>query len=179
MVGAGDAGSQRPPHVIDPALLPRNYVAVKLYTGQTLPDTVETRRILSSLVADVSERSPVVLLDTGLAVDQHTDYEFSAGRVISARRWMTPHNNLGVQTQIIAGARSFIGTCGGLAWLAPLLGVDTSVLLADTRNRLHAHLAVATRTYHRAKAAQFAAVDLRALDDSVFGRHSRESAGAS
>ena len=46
---------------------------------------------------------------------------------------MTPQNNLGVQTQIVAGARGFVGTCGSLAWLAPRLGVDTSALFVDPK----------------------------------------------
>ena len=54
------------------------------------------------LVAGLAERLPVVLLDTGLVLeDDHADYAFSAGgRVISAKPWMTPANNLGAQTQI-------------------------------------------------------------------------------
>ena len=53
---------------------------------------------------------------------------------------MTPRNNLGVQTQIVAGAKAFVGTCGSIAWLAPRLGVDTSALFVDPK-WLHAHLA--------------------------------------
>ena len=168
----------RAPSEIDPSLLPAEYVAVKLYFGLTLADTPEHRRALSSLVAGLAEQTPVVLLDTGLVVDEHIDYEFRAGRVISARPWMTPRNNLGVQTQIIAGARAFVGTCGSVAWLAPMLGVDTSALYVRP-NTLHAHLAVALRMYQRMNAAQFATVDLRALDDCFGWRRDHESAGAS
>ena len=82
--------------------------------------------------------------------DDHADYTFATrGRVISARPWMTPRNNLGVQTQIVAGAKAFVGTCGSIAWLAPRLGVDTSALFVDPK-WLHAHVAVAMRAYHRA-----------------------------
>ena len=76
---------------------------------------------------------------------------------------MTPQNNLGVQTQIVAGARAFVGTCGSIAWLAPRLGVDTSAFYMDPK-WLHAHLPVAMRAYHRLGAGTFATVDLRALD---------------
>jgi len=108
----------------------------------------------------------VVLLDTGLVLeDDHADYAFAGGhRMVSARSWMTPQNNLGVQTQIVAGAKAFVGTCGSIAWLAPRLGVDTSALFVDPK-WLHAHLAVAMRAYHRMDGAgQFAVADLRALD---------------
>ena len=152
-----------PPLAIDPALLPREYVAAKFYAARSLPDTPEVRARVQSMVAAVSERMPVVLLDTGLILDEHADYDLQGGRVISARSWMTPRNNLAVQTQIIAGARAFIGTCGSLAWLAPRLGVDTSALYIDPK-WLHAHLAVAMRASHKLGAGRFAVADLRALE---------------
>ena len=69
---------------------------------------------------------------------------------------------VGVQTRIIAGARAFVGTCGSVAWLAPMLGVPTSAYFVDPK-WLHAHLGVALRATHRAEAARFSACDLRAL----------------
>jgi hypothetical protein len=97
-------------------------------------------------------------------LDEHADYAFaSRGRVISAKAWMTPANNLGVQTQIIAGARAFAGTCGSVAWLAPMLGIDTAAVFVDSK-WLHVHLGVALRACHRVGAGRFSPVDLRALD---------------
>lgn len=152
------------PVLIDPALLPREYVAVKFYAARSMPDSPEIRSVLAVLLATLAERLPVVLLDTGLVLDEHADYEFTAsGRLVSARRWMTPQNNLGVQTQIVAGARAFVGTCGSIAWLAPRLGVDTSAMFVDPK-WLHAHLAIAMRAYHKLDAGRFAVADLRALD---------------
>jgi hypothetical protein len=152
------------PPVIDPALLPREYIAAKFYSARSLPATTELRAQLRAIIGALAEQMPVVLLDTGLALeDDHGDYSFApSGRVISARPWMTPQNNLGVQTQITAGARAFVGTCGSLAWLAPRLGVDTSALYVDPK-WLHAHLAVAMRAYHKLDAGRFAVADLRAL----------------
>lgn len=176
-----------PPRIIDTSRLPREYVAVKFYAARSLPDTPEIRRTLAWFVDSLAERTNVVLLDTGLVLDEHADYAFgpanapsnsaalrrdlaeafggggSSGRVISARPWMTPANNLGVQTQIIAGAQAFIGTCGSVAWLAPMLGVNTSAVYVDPK-WLHAHLGVELRACHRAGAGRFAALDLRALD---------------
>ena len=150
--------------LIDPGLLPRDYVAVKLYAARSLPDSPEIRARLRTLVANLAERQPVVLLDTGLVLeDDHADFGFASGSVISARRWMTPQNNLGVQAQIAAGARGFVGTCGSLAWLVPRLGVDTSALFVDP-SWLHAHLPLALRAYHKLGAGRFAAADLRALE---------------
>jgi hypothetical protein len=152
------------PVILDPALLPPEYVAVKFYEARSLPRTPEVVRAASAMVADIASHSTVVLLDTGLVLDEHADYEFArSGRVISARPWLRPQNNLGVQTQIIAGAKAFVGTCGSLAWLAPRLGVDTSAMYVDPK-WLHAHLAVAMRAYHKLDAGRFAAADLRALE---------------
>ncbi len=153
------------PSIVDPALLPAEYVAVKFYAARSLPDSPEMRELLRAMVARMADQMPVVLLDTGLVLeDDHADYALaSGGRVISARSWMTPQNNLGVQTQIAAGAKAFVGTCGSIAWLAPRLGVDTSAVFVDPK-WLHAHLAVAMRANHRLGAGQFAAADLRALD---------------
>jgi len=152
------------PRLIDAARLPREYVAVKFYAARSLPDTPEIRRTLAWCVESVAERTAVVLLDTGLILDEHADYVFDpSSRIVSAKQWMTPANNLGVQTQIIAGAKAFLGTCGSVAWLAPMLGVPTSAVYVDPK-WLHAHLGVMLRACHRANAARFSPVDLRALD---------------
>ena len=153
-----------PPKILDEGRLPREYVAVKFYAARSLPDTLDVRRTLAWFVESLAERTNVVLLDTGLVLDEHADYSFgSSGRIISAKPWMTPANNLGVQTQIIAGAQAFIGTCGSVAWLAPMLGINTSAVYVDPK-WLHAHLGVMLRACHRAGAGRFAALDLRALD---------------
>jgi len=138
---------------------------VKFYAARSLPETPEIRAHLRSIVQTLSQRTAVVLLDTGLVLeDDHADYTFATrGRVVSARPWMTPRNNLGVQTQIVAGAKAFVGTCGSIAWLAPQLGVDTSALFVDPK-WLHAHLPVAMRAYHRMGAGRFSVAALRAVE---------------
>jgi len=152
------------PAVLEEGRLPREYVAVKFYAARSLPDTPDVRRQLAWFVESLAERTNVVLLDTGLVLDEHADYPFGAStRVISAKPWMKPTDNLGVQTQIIAGAQAFVGTCGSVAWLAPMLGVNTSAVYVDPK-WLHAHLGVMFRACHRAGAGHFAALDLRAVD---------------
>ena len=155
--------------IIDPALLPREYIAVKFYGARSMPDTPEVRSMLRDVVAGLAEQLPVVLLDTGLLLhDDHGDYTFGGGNVISARGWMTPQNNLGVQTQIAAGARAFVGTCGSITWMTPRLGVDTSAMFVNPE-WLHAHVAVAMRAYHKLGAGRFAITDLRGLDPAGAG----------
>ncbi len=155
--------------IIDPALLPREYMAVKFYGARSMPDTPPVRAMLRDVVAALARQMPVVLLDTGLLLhDDHGDYTFGGADVISARDWMTPQTNLGVQTQIAAGARAFVGTCGSIAWLLPRFGVDTSAMFVNPE-WLHAHVAVGMRAYHKLDAGRFAVTDLRGLDPAGAG----------
>ena len=144
--------------------LPAGYVAVKFYAGTALPDSVPTRRALRTLVERVAERRPVVVLDSGVTVDEHEEYLFAGiPNVRTLRGTMHPRVNLGIQTEVLAGARQFIGTCGSLAWLAPLFGVPTIGVFMDDR-LLTPHLLVARHAYRVAGAARFAVLDLRAAD---------------
>lgn len=148
------------PDVAVPVALPDSYVAVKFYSARALPDGPAVRAQVESVIAALAERSPVVQLDSGLALDDHADYRVGpSGRVVSLAGRLEPRTNLAVQTRIIAGARLFVGTCGSLAWLAPMLGVDTVPVFTDD-SFLHAHLHVARRAYDRLGAARFAPVDL-------------------
>jgi hypothetical protein len=143
--------------------LPAGFVAVKFYTAASLPPTEAVRRALQSIVLGLAGRMPVVMLDTGLTLDDHEDYSFAAAsRIHSVRESLRPRDNLAVQTAIIGRASSFVGTCGALAWLAPMLGIDTTAVFADARF-LHGHLAVARRVYSTL-GARFSPLDLSAVD---------------
>ena len=152
-----------PPDVALPSL-PSEYVAVKFYTAASLPPTDGVRRALQSIVLGIAEQAPVVMLDTGLALDDHEDYSFAAAsRIHSVRETLRPRDNLAVQTAIISRASSFVGTCGALAWLAPMLGVDTTAVLADDRF-LHGHLQVARRVYQVIGGGRFSPLDISAFE---------------
>ena len=151
------------PDVAVPPLPPR-FVAVKFYSAVSLPPTEPVRRALQSIVLALAERSPVVMLDTGLTLDDHEDYSFAAAsRIQSVRASLAPRDNLAVQTAIISRAESFVGTCGALAWLAPMLGVDTTAVFADPQF-LHGHLQVARRVYESIDGGRFSPLDISALD---------------
>jgi hypothetical protein len=152
-----------PPTLPAIAALPPDFIAAKFYTGTALPDTPQNRDLLRRMIERMAERTPVVMLDTGLAFDDHADYSFaSIPNVISARDWMQPGDNLAVQSAVIAHARLFLGTCGGLAWLAPFLGTPAIAVYADDR-QLAPHLFVARQAGRRAGAADFMPLDVRAL----------------
>jgi hypothetical protein len=149
--------------IADLSMLPRRFAAVKFYTGAAIPDTADTRGMLYEIVVRLARELPVVLLDTGLALDEHDDYTFGGiANVTSLRGLLTPQNNLAVQAQVIASASGYVGTCGSLAWLAPLLGVPTVAAYADDRF-LVSHLYVARHAYRHAEAADFHPLDLRGV----------------
>jgi hypothetical protein len=145
--------------------LPERYVAATFYTGAALPGTPEARGALRELVRTAAARMPVVMLDTGMATDEHVDYLFrDIPNVLSLRDRLAPATNLGVQTAAIARAQGFIGTCGSLAWLAPLLGVDTLAVYSEERF-LVSHIFFATQAYRQAGAARFDTLDLRSVTE--------------
>lgn len=168
-----------PPDDPVPVSLPPDYVAVKFYDARSLPDDPGVRAQLRSMVEALSERYPVVQLDTGLGLDDHSDVRLDAGdRLTSVSGRLDARTNLAVQTRIIAGARMFVGTCGSLAWLAPLLGVPTVPVFTDA-SFLHAHLHLARRVYGRVGGGTFAPVDLAGLAAAglAIGRPDRAVAG--
>ena len=160
-----ESHTRHPPLTVTPATeldLPAQYVAAKFYTGAALPDTPEYRRALRELVSVVAQQLPVVTLDTGMATDEHEDYLFhDIPNVISLRDQLTPRTNLGVQASVIAGAQRFVGTCGSVAWMAPMLGVDTIAAYAEDRF-LASHIMFASQAYVRMGAARFETLDVRA-----------------
>jgi hypothetical protein len=167
----------QPAAATEPLPLPDRFVAVKFYTGRALPPTDANRIALGALVARLAQEVPVVTLETGVTLDEHADYAFrDVPGVISAAHWMTPQNNLSVQTEIIRRAERFVGTCGGLAWLAPMLGTPTVAVFADD-HLLSPHLYAAREAFASADAAPFAALDLRLLSEDGLGLPSLRGRG--
>ena len=144
---------------------------MKFYTAASLPPTDAVRRALQSIVIRLADRSDVVMLDTGLTLDDHDDYSFGvASRIHSVRDALKPRDNLAVQTAVIGRASAFVGTCGALAWLAPMLGVDTTAVFADARF-LHGHLQVARRVYQVIDGGRFSPLDISAFEQLGLSIH--------
>jgi hypothetical protein len=151
-----------PPSDALPPDLPAEFSTVKFYSGTALPVADWTRERLRDMVAREAAIRPVIVLDTGVAVDEHEDYAFAdIPNVTSAARWMTPATNLGRQSALIARSHTFLSTCGGLAWLAPFLGTPTIAAYVDDR-LLAPHLYVARQALRRVDGAPFLPLDLRA-----------------
>lgn len=129
--------------------LPKDYVAVKWYFSTSFPDTPENREFATRVVRTLSQKSTVVLLKTGLDLDDHLDYECggTSNRIRTIEPDVTATNNLELQTSVIAGARAFVGTYGGFSYLAPLLGVNAIAFYSNHLGFRSCHLELAQRVF--------------------------------
>lgn len=126
--------------------LPPDYVAVRFYFRPSFPDTPDNRLFVASTIRTLASHVPVVLLNTGLNFDDHDDFAPDpAHGVYTVHHRMTPGQNLETQTRIIANARAFVGTYGGLAYLGPLHGVPSVGVYSDMSQIVLAHLDVTDR----------------------------------
>ena len=134
----------RPIHVdgAGAAGLAPGYVAAKFNVSDCFPASDENREFVARLVGELAERHDVVLLSTGLRLDDHADFELPRlPRVHTLEQRMTPADNLAVQTRAIAGARTLLGTYGGFSYLGPYLGVDSLAYYSE-ENFVPSHLDV-------------------------------------
>jgi hypothetical protein len=146
-----------------PAGLPPEFIAAKIYAGPALSSGDATRAAVQTLVTQAASIAPVILLDADVGIDEHRDFDLTGlAGVMSASNLMTARTNLGVQLALIARSRFLLSACGGLAWLAPFLGVPT-VALYDSDHLLAPHLFVARQAGARSGAAEFTPLDLRGL----------------
>jgi hypothetical protein len=74
-------------------------------------------------------------------LDEHREWVPTGPRIHDCSAWVTPQNNLAVQTALVAKARALVCTYGGFSYLGPMLGVPT--LAIHTRDAFSpVHLAV-------------------------------------
>jgi hypothetical protein len=147
------------PPVIPELQLPREYVALRFYFSKCFPETPANRAIVSSLLESLTAETHVVLLGTGIRVDDHHDFEIDrSDRIHTVQHVMRPGTNLAVQTAVIAGARAFMGTYGGFSYLAPLCGVNT-VALYSIRNYFAYHLDFAQHMFDAVGGGSLTVVD--------------------
>jgi hypothetical protein len=106
-----------------PVDLPANYTAVKFYFNDCFRNTPDNRAFVERTIRSLADQHPVISLSTGVAVDDHLPCEPDIAAMLGIRHLLAPHSNLLVQSAIVAGARRFVGTYGGFAYLAPLCGV--------------------------------------------------------
>ena len=130
------------PGDVDPALmLPKKFVAVRFYFRPSFPDTPENRQFAVDVIRRLAQRQPVVILNTGFQVDDHEDLDLSAEEgIYRVDDWMSPTNNLALQSQIISRADAFVGTYGGLSYLGPYYQIPTTTFYSDPGELVTAHV---------------------------------------
>ena len=101
--------------------LPRYYVAVRFYNNLSLPMTDAHHEFVRSTIQYLSAEIPVVLLTTGAQYDlKHKDFPVElSSSVLAVSEFMTPGNNLAIQSAVLGNARAFCGNYGGLSFLPP------------------------------------------------------------
>jgi hypothetical protein len=158
-----------PPAV--PALagrLPSSYVAVRFYFSSCFPDTVENRGFVEATVRSLAASTDVVLLNTGIRVDDHQDYAPGReSRIHTIDDVMTPERNLDIQTAVIANARAFVGTYGGYSYLAPLCGVPAVAFYSERDAFYAVHRELAERMLREVNGGSLVTLDVH---DAAFVR---------
>jgi len=159
------------PQIADSSIterLPADYVAVKLYFSDCLPDTPSNREYLEQLLERLARFHPVVLLDTGLVLDDHRDFSFAGSqRIVSVKHLLQAETNLQVQSQVVSRARAFVGTYGGFSYLAPFYGVP-SVAVYSEPNFVPTHLAIARHVFSQKAFGQFEVTSTAHLNPGIF-----------
>jgi hypothetical protein len=149
-----------------PAVLPihGDYLVAKFYGSGTLPLNPENQAFVANLLARLAEAVPVLVLATGLELDDHVEFEVPArDGVHDARDLLGPaRENLGRQCALVAHARGFVGTYGGFSYLPPMLGLPSIGVFSRTKF-VPTHLATASIVLNRADAGGFAAVHRRTV----------------
>jgi hypothetical protein len=145
--------------------LPRDYTAVRFYFNESFPDTEENKLFVTRLLQTLTDAGDVVLLNPDLHIDDH--WEMAIGknpRIHSVDHLMTPRNNLEIQTKVISRARAFVGTYGGLSYLAPMYGVTSLAFFSHREKFSPQHLELARRVFGNFKRGSYVVLDTSDID---------------
>lgn len=136
--------------------LPKDYIAMKFYFSPPFPATEENKEFVFNLISKLSVKYNIVLLNTGLDLDDHKDsYSGNQNKIFTLEHMMTPRNNLEIQTKAISGAKLFIGTYGGFSYLPPFYGVPSIAIYSHEDKFLPVHLDVSYRAFREIKFGSF------------------------
>jgi hypothetical protein len=145
--------------------LPRDYTAVRFYFNESFPDTEENKLFVTRLLQTLTEAGDVVLLNPDLHIDDH--WEMAIGknpRIHSVDHLMTARNNLEIQTKVISRARAFVGTYGGLSYLAPMYGVTSLAFFSHREKFSVQHLELARRVFGGFRRGSYVVLDTSDID---------------
>jgi lipopolysaccharide transport system ATP-binding protein len=122
--------------------LPRDYVAVKFEYNALFEAGEVERALVTRLVQALARRVPVVVLNTGHDLDNYQEGAVALGDNVFGVPRPEPRRSLDLQTRVLAGARAFVGTYGGISYLAPYCGVDAFTLYSNAVGFFGSHNAV-------------------------------------
>jgi hypothetical protein len=138
-----------------PAGLPPQYTAVRFYSSRAFPDTPENRDFAAAAVANLVDRSPVVLLRSSARFDDHGDLPVPPDpRVHVIDVGKDPATNVALQASVMAHSRLFVGTYGGGAYLAAVCGAPVLSVWSQPSWRRH-HLSLALEIFQRTNGGRF------------------------
>ena len=123
--------------------LPPEYCAVKFYGRATLPyPEPEVEAFVARTVATIAAQIPVVLLTSSSEYDDHSDLPIQGPNIFTLGTDCPADRNLMLQASVLAHAKAFVGTYGGMAQLALRLGVPSVSVWKDFGGTAHAHLSL-------------------------------------
>jgi hypothetical protein len=151
---------------------PADFVAVKLYFSDSFPDDEATRELAAGVLEELAEEADMVVLTSGTQLDEHREWVPAGRRIHDSSSWVTPQDNLAVQTALVARSRGFVCTYGGFSYLGAMLGVPTLAL--QTQEAFSpVHLGVLRAAYPEADYTLIGPHDLQAA-----ARFAERTAGA-
>jgi hypothetical protein len=158
--------------------LPADYIAVKFYFNDCFRSTPENRAFVDRTVRELEREGPVISLSTGVSIDDHAPCDTDAAAATrSIRHLLVPQTNLLVQSAVVAGARRFVGTYGGFAYLAPFYGVPADSYYTEPGGFSMRHLDLARDVLARTPGA--GRLDVTAASAAVRSAALKEVVGAS
>lgn len=117
------------------------YVAAKFYFRPSFPHDPRNRLAIEELITRLEQQHEVVLLNTGLSLDDHVDFDVGPRvRLTRPLSGVPPERNLLAQDVAISRAKAFHGTYGGLSYVAALRGVPSMAYYSHRQHFVSRHL---------------------------------------
>jgi hypothetical protein len=147
------------------AAVPEDFIAARFYFNDAFPDTEGNRRFVTELLESLAEHSDVVLLNPSAQLDDLQDVPLATRRRIhDVSQLMSPRTNLEVQSKIIARSRAFVGTHGGLSYIAPMYGVKSLSFYSEANPGIVRHLELARHAFSAMQQGSYVALNVNDLD---------------